>query len=105
MTSSDRTSSLSKFTPKVLGDKGRLPRKGSNQVRFQISKTKTCFGQIPKLSSFQGLNVDPCKCRWSRTQWELRGSGGLRSNLRARYLNDLSNLRARYLNDLSPLFS
>ena len=90
MTGSDRTSS--KFTPKVLGDKGRLPRKGSNQVRFKISKTKTCFGQILKLSSFQGLNIDPCKCRWSRTQWELRGSGGLRINLRVRYLNDLSAL-------------
>ena len=53
MTGSGRTSSLSQFTPKVLGYKGRLPRKGSNQVRFKISKTKTCFGWILKLPHFR----------------------------------------------------
>ena len=89
MTGSCRTSSLSKFTLKVLGDKGGLPRKGSHQV---ILKMKTCCSSNSQTSLFQGLNVDPCKCRWSRTQWELRGSSGLRINRRARYFNHLSAL-------------
>ena len=59
MTYSGLACSLSKFALKVLGDKGRLPRKGSDQVK------KSCWSNPQTISGTKKVKV--CRILKPRT--------------------------------------